>query len=535
MKRTVVIRTDSAIAEIQRELHGHFLEHLGTATYDGIWVGRNSPVPGIDGLRRDAVAALKELSVPVLRWPGGCFADNYHWRDGVGPAQHRPRTVNHTWGGMIEDNGFGTHEFIRLCSLIGAKPYLAGNVGSGSPAELRDWVEYCNYPLGSTLADERIANGASIPFGVRYWGVGNESWACGGHQTAEEYAALYARFATFVPTCGDTQPYLIAVGPNSNDTDWTRRFFTTLGRGRAYAPPIHGFSMHFYSWGKKRATAYTPDAVREQLASFDEFEHAVKEQRAYLDALTPPLNRGHIDLLVDEWGTWDVSDPAEEREHGRFWQQNTIKDAVAAALGLNLFHRQADKLSMCNLAQVANVLQAPLLTSGDRCVRTPTFHTFVLMRDHRNTTAVAVDSPYSPAQDLSVSASRRERTLVVTLANPDPAESKEVTLVLAGSALAGAAPAYAMSTEPAGNAGPASELAASAARAGNAGPASALVASTAPAGPRGWLIAHDDLNACNTFDHPDTITPRAVDVEVAHGTATVRMPPMSVAHMRLQL
>jgi len=298
--------------------------------------------------------------------------------------------------------------------------------------------------------------------------------------------------------------------------------------------------MHFYSWGKKRATAYTPDTVREQLASFDDFEHAVKEQRAYLDALTPPLNRGHIDLLVDEWGTWDVSDLEEEREHGRFWQQNTIKDAVAAALGLNLFHRQADKLSMCNLAQVANVLQAPLLTSGDRCVRTPTFHTFALMRNHRNTTAVAVESPYTPAQDLSVSASRTEQILVVTLANPDPAESKEVTVVLSGAALAGAtlagaAPANAMSTEPAGKPAPASELAARTARAGNVGPESEVAAGTAPAGPRGWLIAHDDLNACNTFDHPDTITPRAVDVEIAHGTATVRMPPMSVAHVRLQL
>ncbi|CAG1772996.1 partial alpha-N-arabinofuranosidase, partial [uncultured bacterium] len=250
MRTPITVHVNDAIGLIRPELHGHFLEHLGTATYGGIWVGRTSLIPNIDGLRASAVEFLRALAVPVLRWPGGCFADAYHWRDGIGPPDQRPHTVNHTWGGTIEDNGFGTHEFMHLCSLIGARPYVAANMGSGSPSEVRDWVEYCNLPGGSTLAALRIAHGAREPFGVRYWGIGNESWACGGNMTPEEYAAHYARFSTFVPTCGGTTPYLIAVGPNNNDTDWTRRFFTALATGRMFTPRIHGFAMHYYSWGR---------------------------------------------------------------------------------------------------------------------------------------------------------------------------------------------------------------------------------------------------------------------------------------------
>ena len=490
MTDTILIHTRDTIGLIRPELHGHFLEHLGTATYGGIWVGRDSTIPHIDGLRKDAVDHLRALAVPVLRWPGGCFADNYHWRNGIGPAAQRPRTVNHTWGGTIEDNGFGTHEFMHLCGLIGARPYLAANMGSGSPAEVRDWVEYCNFPAGSTLAEERAANGAREPFGVGYWGVGNESWACGGHMSAEEYAALYARFSTFIPACGGTTPYLIAVGPNNNDTDWTRRFFTTLARERMYAPPVSGFAMHFYSWGTQAATAYTPDAIREQLASFDAMEHAIIEQRAYLDALTPLPGRGHIDLLVDEWGTWDLSELHIEREHGRFWQQNTVKDAVAAALGLNVFHRHAEKLGMCNLAQIVNVLQASLLTSGDACVRTPTYHALAMMKEHRNRTAIRVGSSLTPARELSASASRDERSMVVTLVNPDPQTARAVHLVLDGAI---------------------------------------------PTAVRGQIIAHDDRNACNSFEQPENVVPRVMQPDLAENNVHLRMPPLSVVHLDIAI
>ncbi|MBK7257211.1 MAG: alpha-N-arabinofuranosidase [Ignavibacteriae bacterium] len=488
MPTTITIHAHDAIGVIRPELHGHFLEHLGTATYGGIWVGRDSTIPNIDGLRARAVEYLRTLAVPVLRWPGGCFADAYHWRDGIGPAERRPRTVNHTWGGSIEDNGFGTHEFMHLCSLIGAQPYLAANMGSGSPSELRDWVEYCNYPSGSTLADMRIGNGARDPFAVRYWGIGNESWACGGNMTAEEYAALYARFGTFVPTCGGTTPYLIAVGPNNNDTAWTRRFFTALSAGRMFTPRIHGFAMHYYSWGTCAPTRYTPDALRTQFSSFEGMEHAIVEQRAYLDMFAERAGIPRIDLLVDEWGTWDVSEKEVEDQYGLFWQQNTIRDAAAAALGLNVFHRHADKLGMCNIAQVANVLQASLLTSGPACVRTPTYHALVLMKDHRNRTALRVESPLSPSRELSVSASRDDRTIVVTCVNPDPGAPRAIRLDIGDASISAV---------------------------------------------EGEEIADNDPNACNTFANPDRIVPHPVTPEVSGDTIAMTMAPLSIMHLRI--
>lgn len=486
----ITVHVNDAIGLIRPELHGHFLEHLGTATYGGIWVGRSSPVPHIDGLRADAVTYLRALGVPVLRWPGGCFADAYHWRDGVGRPDQRPRTVNHTWGGTVEDNAFGTQEFMQLCRLIGARPYVAANMGSGSPAELREWVEYCNFPAGSSLADMRIAHGAPEPFGVALWGIGNESWACGGMMTAEEYAALYARFSTFVPACGGTTPYLIAVGPNNNDTAWTRRFFTALTTGRMFTPRIHGFAMHYYSWGSCAPTRYTPDAIRSQFASFEGMEHAIIEQRAYLDAFAARAGFPPVDLLVDEWGTWDLSERETEDRHGLFWQQNTLRDAVAAALGLNVFHRQADKLGMCNIAQVANVLQASLLTSGDTCIRTPTYHTLMMMKDHRNRTAVRVSSPLSPAREFSVSASRDDRSVVVTCANPDPGTPHTVQLHLAGASIAAAT---------------------------------------------GEEIADEDPNACNTFANPGRVQPRAVRPVIVGDTIAATLTPLSILHLRITL
>jgi alpha-L-arabinofuranosidase len=488
MPATITVHAHDAIGQIRPALHGHFLEHLGTATYGGLWVGRTSPIPNIDGLRASAVTYLRELAVPVLRWPGGCFADTYHWRDGIGPAELRPRTVNHTWGGTIEDNGFGTHEFMHLCSLIGAEPYLAANMGSGSPSEVREWVEYCNFPSGSTLADMRIGHGARDPFGVKYWGIGNESWACGGNMTAEEYATLYARFATFIPACGGTAPYLIAVGPNNNDTAWTRQFFTALTSGRMFAPKVHGFAMHYYSWGTCTPTHYTPDAIRTQFASFEGMEHAIVEQRAYLDMYAERAGVPHIDLLVDEWGTWDLSEPDVEAQNGSFWQHNTIRDAVAAALGLNVFHRHADKLGMCNLAQIANVLQASLLTSGPACLRTPTYHALFLMKDHRDRTAVRVESPFSPSRELSVSASRGDRMLVVTCVNPDPVIPRTARLIVDGASVSAV---------------------------------------------QGEAMIDDDINACNTFESPDRVTSRMVTPAISGGTIALSIPPLSIAHLRI--
>jgi len=275
----VVVRTGSEIGVVRPEFHGHFAEHLGSCVYGGLWVGKNSQIPNIDGYRKQAVEYLKELGIPVLRWPGGCFADDYHWRDGIGPAAKRPKRVNIHWGNYVEDGGFGTHEFIGLCRLLNAEPYLAGNVGSSTPRELRDWIEYCNYPSGSTLSDERAANGSPEPFRVRYWGVGNESWGCGGDMRPEEYARLYRDFAVYCRDFGGTELFLVASGPSGDDTRWSRGLMDGLGWERP-----QGISMHYYSGGADRSTNFTVDHMNDQLSSYAKVEASIIHQRAVLDS-----------------------------------------------------------------------------------------------------------------------------------------------------------------------------------------------------------------------------------------------------------
>ncbi len=472
------IRIDAnvEVGTINPELHGHFAEHLGSCTYGGLWVGKDSRIPNINGYRKLAVEYLRELGVPVLRWPGGCFADDYHWRDGVGPQEKRPKTVNIHWGNYTEDNSFGTHEFIGLCRLIGAEPYFAGNVGSGTPEELRDWVEYCNFSSGSALSDERARNGSPEPFRIRYWGIGNENWGCGGNMTPEEYAAQYRRFAGYVRAFGDTRPFMIACGPNGNDTDWSRRFLDAM-KGRRYP---NGFAMHFYSGGKSVATQFTVETMQEQLSSFARVERAVKQQRALMDGYDPERRMG---LLVDEWGVWDRMVPEEEKRYGRLWQQITMRSAVAAALGLNVFHRQADKLVMCNIAQIVNVLHSMLLTYEDRCIRTPAYYAFDLLKAHRAKTAVHVEYDDAAPLGLSVSASRKEKDFVLTLVNPKHDAGIRVSCALDG-----------------------------------------LSAGSGKA-----RILHDmDFNACNTFENPDRIVPKDHAVRVSPSQIGVELPPMSI-------
>jgi alpha-N-arabinofuranosidase len=473
----VEIRARAEIGTIRPELHGHFAEHLGSCTYGGLWVGKNSPIPNINGYRRAAVEYLKAVGIPVLRWPGGCFADDYHWRDGVGPDAKRPKRVNTHWGSYTEDNSFGTHEFIGLCRLIGAEPYLAGNVGSGSPQELRDWVEYCNYPAGSTLADERAANGAKQPFGVKYWGVGNENWGCGGQMTGEEYAAQYRRFTTFLRTWRDPRPFLIACGPNKSDIAWTRGFFEGLQR-RA---PVDGYAMHFYSRGPNFSTRFTAKDTAENLMTFAELERAILEQRRLMNTWDPDRRIG---LMIDEWGVWDRIDPDEEKRYGRLWQQIPIRSAVAAAMGLNVFHRQADKLIMGNIAQTVNVLHSLLLTDGDACIRTSTYYAFEMMKAHRGQKSVRTETGDPTPLGLSVSASVAGKELVITLANPRTDTGLSVECSLAGASATGAT---------------------------------------------ARLLHHPDRNACNTFQKPDTVTPQKLEVAAAGASVKLALPPLAMA------
>jgi alpha-N-arabinofuranosidase len=467
---------------IRPELHGHFAEHLGSCIYGGLWVGKDSKIPNINGYRKAAVDYLKGL-IPVLRWPGGCFADDYHWRDGIGPVAKRPKRVNIHWGLYTEDDSFGTHEFIGLCRLIGAEPYLAGNLGSGTPQEMRDWMEYCNYPKGSSLSDERAANGSAEPFNVKYWGVGNENWGCGGAMTGDEYATIYRRFANYLKPFGGANPFLIACGPNNNNKTWTEKFWGNMMGGRR----PDGFAMHFYSNSRANtATHFTVENMQQQFATFPNIETAIIDQRALLDKLAAPRgnNPQPVGLLLDEWGVWDRMDPDEEKKYGRLFQQITMRSAVAGALGLNVIHRQAGKLVMTNIAQIVNVLHSLLLTDEDKCVRTTTYWVYEMTRPHLGQNSVAVEG------DVSLSASRKDKDVTLTLVNQKHDTSINVSCSLAGGAASGA---------------------------------------TA-------RVLHDsDLNAANTFDTPDRIMPQTLPVRTQGNSLKLELPPLSVATVLIKL
>jgi alpha-N-arabinofuranosidase len=341
---------------------------------------------------------------------------------------------------------------------------------------LRDWVEYCNYPSGSSLSDERIRNGAPDPFGVKYWGVGNENWGCGGTMTSEEYCQKYRQYATYIKSFGGTTPFLIACGPNGNNLDWTKKFFEAMGTRRN----PNGYSMHFYSNGKSPATKFTVEHMQEQLSSFARVETAVKQQRELMDTYDKQRKVG---LMVDEWGVWDRMIPDEEKKYGKLWQQIPMRAAVAAALGLNVFHRQAEKLVMCNIAQITNVLHSLLLTEDEKCIRTSTYYTFDMMKQHRSKTAVRVEAGDDTPLGLSVSASRKGQDLVVTLVNPKHDKSVKVNCELAG-----------------------------------------VKAESA----RAQVLHHADFNACNTFDRPNEIVPKNQVVGVQGSKIMTELPPLSI-------
>ena len=495
--KRVVIRAADEIGTVRPELHSHFAEHLGSCIYGGLWVGPKSPIANVNGYRKQAVDYLRELGIPALRWPGGCFADDYHWREGIGPAAKRSKRVNIHWGGYIEDNSFGTHEFIGLCKLIGAQPYLAGNVGSGNPEEMRDWVEYCNQPSGSALSDERAANGSPEPFAVKYWGVGNESWGCGGEMKPEEYATEYRRFAVYLRTYGGTRPFLIASGPNGNDANWSHG---VLGNLRGRIPD--GFAMHYYEGGADYPTKFTAQHVSDQLAIFAKVEQAIIQQRALIDGYP---NGTRVGLLLDEWGVWDQLDRDEEKRMGNLYEQSSMRSAVAAGLGLNMFNRHADKLYMCNIAQIVNVLQSLLLTDGPEgknCVRTSTYYAFQLFKPHRTQTALKVESDDTGPLALSASASKghyqmgeqrgsdNTRTqIVASFVNPRTDSDISVQCELRDASAAGAT---------------------------------------------GQILHDPDWNAANTFDNPDKLVPKTFDVHASGSQIRFDLPGMSVATVTVQ-
>ena len=484
---------------IDRHIFGHFAEHLGRCIYDGLWVGESSPVPNVRGWRRDLVAALRQIRVPNLRWPGGCFADDYHWRDGIGPRAQRPRRINAHWGGVIEDNAVGTHEFLDLCAQLGCEPYLAGNVGSGAPRELREWVEYCNAAAG-TLADERAAHGRREPWPIRLWGVGNENWACGGNMTAEHYANEYRRFATYARDFPSAPLYRIASGARNDDYHWTDVLMRAAFQTPIGGPLLQGLSLHYYTvpggdWPPRHpATGFDSAGWKSVMALGWQMDRYVRGHCAVMDRYDPERRTA---LVVDEWGAWYAPEPGTNP--GFLHQQQTIRDAVLAALTLNIFINHCERVRIANLAQIVNVLQAVALTEegGGRLVLTPTWDVLAFYAAHQDARRLAVlgDAGTSRHEGLdypNVSATASlaaDGAVNVTLCNTDPAAPAEVTLALTGRA--------------------------------------AVLADTR-------VLATPVLTTCNTFDQPRAVTTRPLAGVSRHGDAvTLTLPPGSVAALRL--
>jgi len=477
-------------------IYGHFIEHLGGCVYGGIWAGQRSSIPNTDGLRDDVVEALRRVRPPVLRWPGGCFADDYCWRDGVGLRGQRPRRVNIHWGQIVETNEFGTDDFIRLCRATGAEPYICGNVGSGSPRELRDWVEYCNQPAGTAQSEMRVANGSAQPFAVRFWGIGNENWGCGGNMTPEYYGDLYRRFATYTAAFGGTRPFRIACGPSGHDTDWTRRLLHRLFRDYRSGPGVEGLAAHYYCGGAGAATQFSEAQWYGLLHNAAFIETLITEQRALMDEFDPERR---IKLVVDEWGAWHEGLPAEDLP--LLWQQNTVRDALVAALTLDIFNRHADSVFMANLAQTVNVLQSLILTDGPRMVLTPTFYVYEMYADHQGGQSVPLrlesdEVSFEGAEGprtipcLAASASRKETALTVTLTNAHAREAREVEIVLKDARVA--------------------EVQAQVLRGGA-------------------------IQAHNTFDEPREVMPRPARAPEGAGELSVTLAPASVTKLAMKL
>jgi alpha-N-arabinofuranosidase len=431
----ITIRVDAAEPgpQISRYLYGHFLEHLGRAVYDGVWVGADSDIPNRDGLRTDVLEALRDLQPPVIRWPGGCYADEYHWETGIGPRSERPVTVNLSWGGVEETNEFGTHEFFEFVEALGADAYIAGNLGTGSAEEMMRWLEYMTSPTRSTLAESRRANGRSEPWQVPFFGVGNESWGCGGQMRPAYYADLYRQTAEFLQVPGQ-RLRRIASGGHDALTDWTE----TLSQIDAN---IDGISHHYYTtptgiWAKKgNATGFPEQEWISTLWRALRVEDHIEAQEAVLDRNDP---EGNIGIYLDEWGTWYDPTPGASA----LYQQNTIRDAMVAALHFHVFHRHAERLHMANIAQTVNVLQAMILTEGNAMIVTPTYHLFKMYIPFQDSTFLPVSFDATPMYEYrnysvpSVSATAARGTdgrLYASVVNLNPDVSAKVALEIVGS------------------------------------------------------------------------------------------------------
>ncbi|WP_319802288.1 alpha-N-arabinofuranosidase [Flavobacterium sp. N1736] len=397
----ITIKDDVSSPIINKNIYGHFAEHLGRCIYGGFFVGDTSKIPNTNGVRNDVIKALKDLKIPNLRWPGGCFADTYHWKDGIGPKEQRPTIVNQWWGGVTEDNSFGTHDFLNLCEVLGAEPYLSGNVGSGTVQEFADWMQYANFGGKSPMSDLRKKNGRTEPWKVKFWGIGNEAWGCGGNMTAEYYAGEYRKFATFMTDWNNSGGInRIASGANSSDYNWTEVLMKNIP-----LKMLGGIGVHHYSvidWNKKGdAVNFSEEEYFKTMKQALKMEELVTKHAAVMDKYDPEKK---VAMVVDEWGGW--YDVEKGTNPGFLYQQNTIRDAVLAGATLNIFNNHADRVRMANLAQCVNVLQAVILTDKTKMILTPTYYVMQMYNVHQDAKLLPLsfNSPLYTFKDQTIPA-----------------------------------------------------------------------------------------------------------------------------------
>lgn len=425
----ITLHPDKAVYTIDKNIYSHFAEHLGHGIYGGIWVGENSPIPNTRGIRKDVVAALKAIEIPAIRWPGGCFADEYHWKNGIGPKKQRPTMINTNWGGVTEDNSFGTHEFLDLCQQIGCEPVICGNLGSGTVEEMSQWIEYLNSDNISPMTDLRNVNGRKDSWSVKYWGLGNEAWGCGGSMTPEFYFDQMMRYSNFCRDYGANKLYRIACGPSGDDYNWTEVMMKKWSQKSEWdRGKMNALSLHYYTichdWSHKGSAIDFDESewfsTMKQTLIIEDF---IKNHTAIMDKYDPEKRIG---LAVDEWGNWFDSEPGTNP--GFLYQQNTLRDAIVAGINLNIFNSHADRISMANIAQMVNVLQAIILTKEDKIVLTPTYYAFKMYKDHMGAILIPMDLTCnyytlngSSIPSLSASASvKKDGSITLTIVNIDP-------------------------------------------------------------------------------------------------------------------
>ncbi len=515
----IEVLLDEPLGTISPDIYGHFTENLSGVVYDGIWVGEGSSVPNINGIRKELVDEMRKIKPPVVRFPGGCFADSYDWRDGIGPRNQRPRRTNFWAEGETKDapashrydpNEFGTNEFCHFCELIGSQPYLAANLRSLPAEEFYRWVEYCNSPAGSTtLADTRSAAGYAQPFDVRFWGVGNESWGCGGNFTPEEYAAEFRRYTTWVPRYGHPLSF-IGSGPNVDDWQWTRGFFEEIiKKGRWQIRSVYGWALHHYAWNLSRGKTQDwvqgkGDALQFDAVDWYELLREGDRMQSLIDGhwqVMGEFDREHsVKLVVDEWGPWYK--PGSELTPGdQLEQLPTLRDAVFSGMTLDIFNRNAEKVAMANCAQLINCLNSLYLAHENKFCVTPVGHVLAMYADHQggqslrtifSSPSVHYDRDGKPASfwGLDGSASLHDKQLVLTVVNPNVSTPREALISVRGAKIASA---------------------------------------------KAIVLTDSDIHAHNTFEQKDAVKPRTMPAEASGGTLTFSFPAASVTKLNLEL